>query len=126
PYGKKEKVGFLRRLNEAFMEQAGTPAYAPPDTNAPPAPTRRIGPPPFDSPPYPDGDWQLGGGPNVIGDPGALRDSPWPLMQAIYDGPHGKGWYDSRIQLYGWWTVSGNISSSHLGPTPNFPEVYDE
>jgi hypothetical protein len=74
-------------------------------------------------------DWQLGGGPNVIGDPGALRDSPWPLMQAIYDGPNGKAWYDSRVQIYGWWTVSGNLSSSHnysKGPTPNFPEVYDE
>jgi hypothetical protein len=78
-------------------------------------------------------DWQLGGGPNVIGDPGALRDSPWPLMQAIYDGPNGKGWYDSRVQVYGWWTVSGNVSSSHKynegnfgGGTPNYPEVYDE
>jgi hypothetical protein len=71
-----------------------------------------------------------------------LRDSPFPLMQAIYDGPHGKAWYDSRIQLYGWWTVSGNLSSSRDyspatttingkvstigGPTPNYPEVYDE
>jgi hypothetical protein len=126
PYGKRANQSFWKRFDQAELEQAGTPSNPPPDTNAPPAPTRRIGPPPFDSPPYPDGDWQLGGGPNVIGDPGALRDSPWPLMQAIYDGPHGKAWYDSRIQIYGWWTVSGNISSSHQGPTPNFPEVYDE
>ena len=129
PYGKKANVGFLRRLNEAFMEQMGTPCYTPPDTNAPPSPTRRIGNPPFDSPPYPDGDWQIGGGPNVIGDPGALRDSPYPLMQAIYDGPNGKSWYDSRIQFYGWGTVSGNMSTSHnTGPSPlaNYPEVYDE
>ena len=34
-------------------------------------------------------------------------------MQAIYDGPNGKSWYDSRIQFYGWVTVSGNISTSH-------------
>jgi hypothetical protein len=129
PYGKKTKESFLRRFNEAEMEQFAAPACPPPDTNAPPAPVRRIGPPPFDSPPYPDGDWQLGGGPNVIGDPGALRDSPWPLMQAIYDGPNGKWWYDSRIQLYGWVTVSGNYSTSHnTGPSPvsNYPEVYDE
>jgi hypothetical protein len=126
PYGKKTKVGFLKRLNEAFFEQFATPVYTAPDTNAPPS--RRIGPPPFDSPPYPDGDWQLGGGPNVIGDPGALRDSPWPLMQAIYDGPNGKWWYDSRIQFYGWVTVSGNVSSSHNNSTQvgNYPEVYDE
>jgi hypothetical protein len=132
PYGKKANEWFLRRLNEAFMEQMGTPCYSPPDTNAPPSPTRRIGNPPFDSPPYPDGDWQIGGGPNVIGDPGALRDSPYPLMQAIYDGPDGKPWYDSRIQFYGWVTVSGNLSTSHNEglnhslETANYPEVYDE
>jgi Putative beta-barrel porin-2, OmpL-like. bbp2 len=129
PYGKKAKEGFLRRLNEAYAEQFASPAYSPPDTNAPPAPVRRIGPTPFDSPPYPDMDWQIGGGPNVIGDPGALRDSPWPLMQAIYDGPSGKAWYDSRIQLYGWVTWSGNVSSSgntKNGQEANYPEVYDE
>jgi hypothetical protein len=129
PYGKRANEGFWKRLDQAELEQVGTASNPPPDTNAPAAPVRRIGPPPFDSPPYPDMDWQLGGGPNVIGDPGALRDSPWPLMQAIYDGPNGKAWYDSRIQLYGWWTVSGNISSSHdysKSSTPNYPEVYDE
>jgi hypothetical protein len=129
PYGKRAKEGFWKRFDQAEVEQTGTPSNPPPDTNAPPGPTRRIGPTPFDSPPYPDQDWQLGGGPNVIGDPGALRDNPWPLMQAIYDGPNGKAVYDSRIQLYGWWTVSGNISSSHnlaRGEYPNYPEVYDE
>ncbi|HXP61524.1 MAG TPA: outer membrane beta-barrel protein, partial [Dongiaceae bacterium] len=127
PYGKKPKVGPLRRLNEAFFEQFATPVYTAPDTNAPPS--RRIGAPPFDSPPYPTGDWQLGGGPNVIGDPGALRDSPWPLMQAIYDGPHGKWWYDSRIQFYGWVTAGMNYSTSqntHLSQVANYPEVYAE
>src|SRR5580658_4646947 len=98
PYGKRAKEGFWKRFDQAEIEQAGTPSNPPPDTNNP-APTRRIGPPPFDSPPYPDGDWQLGGGPNVIGDPGALRDNPGPFMQAIYDGPNGKYWYDNRIQL---------------------------
>ena len=129
PYGKKVDKGFFRRLNEAYAEQFSTPAYAPPDTNAPPTPPRRIGDPPFDSPPFCTGDWQLGGGPNVIGDPGALRDAPYPLMQAIYDGPYGKWWYDSRIQFYGWVTISGNYSSSHnVGPSQaaNFPEVYSE
>src|SRR5271163_758462 len=41
PYGKKKNMGFLRRLNEAFGEQFASPCYAPPDTNAPPAPVRR-------------------------------------------------------------------------------------
>jgi hypothetical protein len=138
PYGKKPKENFFRRFNEAFMEQSGTAVFTPPDTNAPAGPVRRIGPPPFDGPPYPTQEWQLGGGPNVIGDPGALRDSPYPLMQAIYDGPHGQAWYDSRIQIYGWETVGGNMSTSHNttgspGMSPqnipannNYPEVYDE
>jgi hypothetical protein len=129
PYGKRASEGFWKRFDQAELEQAGSASNPPPDTNAAPTPTRRIGPTPFDSPPYPDMDWQLGGGPNVIGDPGALRDSPWPLMQTLYDGPNGKAWYDSRFQIYGWWTVSGNISSSHnynASSTPNYPEVYDE
>jgi len=142
-YGKKANDPFFKRLNEAFIEQSATAVISncPPATPAPmskdakavvPAPTppvRRIGPTPFDGPPYPDMDWQIGGGPNVIGDPGALRDSPYPLMQALYDGPNGKTWYDSRVQFYGWVTVSGNVSSSHnTGPSQvdNFPEVYDE
>src|SRR5580658_9615260 len=99
PYGKKANLPFWQRLNEAYGEQMATPAYSPPGTNAPPSPTRRIGPTPFDAPPYADADWQIGGGPQVIGDPGALRDSPFPLMQAIYDGPHGESWYNSRFQI---------------------------
>jgi hypothetical protein len=129
PYGKRANQGFWKRLDQALVEQAGTPSNPPPDTNAPPSTPRRIGAPPFDSPPYPDGDWQLGGGPNVIGDPGALRDAAWPFMQAIYDGPNGKFWYDNRMQLYGWWTVSGNVGTSHdysRTSTPSYPQVYDE
>jgi hypothetical protein len=130
PYGKKAGEGIFSRLIEAESEQFDTPAFTPAlPSAAPSAPARRIGPQPFDSPPYPDGDWQLGGGPNVIGDPGALRDDPYPLMQAIYDGPDGQAWYDSRVQLYGWITESGNISTSkNTGPSPtaNYPEVYDE
>jgi hypothetical protein len=129
PYGAKAHDGFWKRFDAQELSQAGTASNPPPDTNAPASPVRRIGPTPFDSPPYPDMDWQLGGGPNVIGDPGALRDAPWPFMAAVYDGPNGKFWYESRIQLYGWWTVSANASSSHnysRGLTPNYPEVYDE
>ncbi|MGA2692838.1 MAG: outer membrane beta-barrel protein [Opitutaceae bacterium] len=133
PYGKKANKDFWSRLGEAELEQLATPCYVaptpPPPGSPPPAPSRRIGDPPFDSPPFADQDWQLGGGPNVIGDPGALRDSPYPLMQAIYDGPDGQAWYNSRIQLYGWITESGNISTSrNTGPSQvsNYPEVYDE
>jgi len=123
---KKLHEPFLKRLDEAFLEQLGTPAYTPPDPNAPPAPnTRRIPPPPFDSPPFPSGDWQIGGT-QIIGDPGVL--SPYPLMQAIYDGPGGDAWQKSKVQIYGWANFSGNISTSDAGgksQNGNFPLVYD-
>jgi Putative beta-barrel porin-2, OmpL-like. bbp2 len=123
---KKLHEPFLKRLDEAFLEQLGTPAYIPPDPNAPPAPnTRRIPPAPFDSPPFPSADWQIGGS-QIIGDPGVL--SPYPLMQAIYDGPGGDAWQKSKVQIYGWANFSGNISTSDAGgktQNGNFPLVYD-
>ena len=122
---KKLHEPFLKRLDEAFLEQLGTPANTPPEPAATPTP-RRIPPAPFDSPPFPAGDWQIGGSP-VIGDPGEL--APYPLMQAIYEGPGGQAWKDSRIQIYGWVNFSGNISTSHPSKTSengNFPLIYDE
>jgi len=120
---KKLHESFFQRLDEAFLEQLGTPAFTPPDPNAPN--TRRIPPAPFDSPPFPAGDWQIGGTP-IIGDPGEL--APFPLMQAIYEGPGGQAWKDSKFQIYGWINFSGNISTSHPSKTSengNFPLVYD-
>ena len=123
---KKLHEPFFQRLDEAFLEQLGTPAYTPADPNAPNP--RRIPPAPFDSPPFPNGDWQIGGtaGTAIIGDPGEL--APYPLMQAIYEGPGGQAWKDSKVQLYGWVNFSGNISTSHPSKTSengNFPLVYD-
>jgi hypothetical protein len=120
---KKLHEPFTQRLGEAFLEQLGTPAYVPPDPNAPNP--RRIPPAPFDSPPFPAGDWQIGGTP-IIGDPGQL--APYPLMQAIYEGPFGQAWKDSKIQIYGWINFSGNISTSHpsnKSENGNFPLIYD-
>ena len=120
---KKLHEPFFQRLDEAFLEQLGTPAYTPPDPNAPNP--RRIPPAPFDSPPFPAGDWQIGGSP-IIGDPGEL--APYPLMQAIYEGPGGRAWKDSKVQIYGWINFSGNISTSHPSKTSengNFPLIYD-
>jgi hypothetical protein len=120
---KKLHESFFKRLDEAFLEQLGTPPWTPPDPNAPNP--RRIPPAPFDSPPFPSGDWQIGGTP-IIGDPGEL--APGPLMQAIYEGPGGQAWKDSKLQIYGWVTFSGNISTSHPSKTSengNFPLVYD-
>jgi putative OmpL-like beta-barrel porin-2 len=120
---KKMREPFFQRLTEAYLEQLGTPANVPPPPDAPN--TRRIPPAPFDSPPFPAGDWQIGGSP-VIGDPGQL--APYPLMQALYDGPNGDAWKKSKIQLYGWVNFSGNISTSHTSSASqngNFPLIYD-
>ena len=123
---RKMHEPFWKRLDEAMLEQLGTPAYTPPAPGATPAPTtRRIPPAPFDSPPFPNGDWQIGGS-TIIGDPGEL--APYPLMQALYEGPNGDAWKKSKIQFYGWVNFSGNISTSDAGgktQNGNFPLIYD-
>jgi hypothetical protein len=109
---------------DAFANNLQLPAYEEPTPNSSP-PQRRIPPAPFDSPPFPSGDWQIGGTP-IIGDPGNLP--PWPLMDAIYSGPNGEAWKKSRIQLYGWEGFSWNVSTStntSRNPNANFPLIYD-
>ena len=143
---KKRHMSFLERLDVDFREQLGAPAYTPPDTTTAPATTapgdhknvsdaaaaqsvRRIPPAPFDSPPFPSGEWQIGGT-AIIGDPGIV--APGVLMQTLYDGPNGDAIKASRIQFYGWEDVSGNLSTSTnkgLGPngqSGNFPTIYDQ
>jgi hypothetical protein len=115
---------FGERLVNAFAEDLRSPAYQPPAPDASP-PLRRIPSAPFDSPPFPAGDWQIGGAP-IIGDPGNV--AAWPLMEAIYAGPNGEAWKKSRIQIYGWEDFSWNVSTStntSRGPNANFPLIYD-
>ena len=73
--------------------------------------------------------------PRLIGKLAGLRSSvipvsftAYPLMQAIYEGPGGQAWKDSKVQIYGWVNFSGNISTSHPSKTSengNFPLIYD-
>jgi len=134
--GRHAHESFWKRFEDANLEALGTPACpnpsympAPPTgTNAPS--TRRGNPAPFDAPPYPNGEWQIGGT-ETIGDQNLTPD--YPLMQAIYDGPNGQAWRDSRIKIYGWEDFSGNISTSHAtgvnplnGQAANFPVGYDQ
>ena len=120
-----DKTGwFGQRLFDAVAKDAQSPAYQVPASDASPPP-RRIPPTPFDSPPFPSGDWQIGGTP-IIGDPGSV--GPWPLMEAIYAGPNGDARKRSRIQIYGWEDFSWNVSTStntSRGPNANFPLIYD-
>ena len=113
-----------QRLFDTLATDLRSPAYAAPAPNSSP-PQRRIPPAPFDSPPFPSADWQIGGTP-IIGDPGNV--GPWPLMEAIYAGPKGEAWKRSRVQIYGWEAFSWNVSTStnsSRGPNGNFPLIYD-
>jgi hypothetical protein len=115
---------FGKRLFDEFAGDLQSPAYELPAPNAS-RPQRRIPPAPFDSPPVPGGDWQIGGAP-IIGDPGNV--APWPLMEAIYAGPNSEAWKKSRTQIYGWEDFSWNVSTSSntsRGPNANFPLIYD-
>jgi hypothetical protein len=131
--GRKSNENFFKRLVESTQEALATPSNPPPDTNAPPS-KRRGMPAPFDSPPYPNGEWQIGGT-ETVGDENLTPD--YPLMQAIYDSPHGQAWRDSKIKIYGWEDFSGDFGSSHknagsppqnnpFGEGANYPEAYDQ
>jgi hypothetical protein len=85
-----------------------------------PAPAFRGDPAPVDQLPYPFGVWPYGGSP-TIGQPDTNLP---PLMQALYSGPHGKAWKDSRIKIYGWGNVGFNVSTSNKGGYANAPAAY--
>jgi Putative beta-barrel porin-2, OmpL-like. bbp2 len=108
----KEPKGFFTRFLEAYPQDwsgssdDGTQAL------------RRIPPAPLTSPPFPSADWNYGGS-SVIG---ADALTSYPLMQALYGGPSGSKWTDSRVQIYGWINPGFNFSTSRHS---NLPEGYN-
>ena len=109
-----------------MLEQLGTPAYTPPAPGATPAPQRAA----FRRRHSIRRRFRTAIGRSaeapIIGDPGEL--APYPLMQAIYEGPNGDAWKRSKVQIYGWVNFSGNISTSDAGgktQNGNFPLIYD-
>ncbi len=123
--GTNRHDGFFTRFDKAYREQLSSPAYEAPATNAPPAQRRGL-PAPFDAPPYPTAEWQLGGTP-IIGDPNTIPT--FPLSQALFGNPNwGDALKNSGVKIYGWEDISGNLSSSHNtanGQLANFPMAYD-
>ena len=81
-----------------------------------PEPARRALDAPFNSPPYPTGEYQ---GYPLLGVPSST--TVYPLMKAIYGGPYGPAIKDSGIQVYGWVNSSGNYSTSK---NSNLPDSY--
>src|SRR5580700_6026317 len=85
PIGTKANTPWWTRFDQANRDDLGAPAYSPPapvpaGTTPPPQPYRRGNPTPFDSPPYPNGEWQIGGT-EIIGDRNITTD--YPLMESI-------------------------------------------
>ncbi len=105
--------GFLKRLYQAYQNDMK-------DTGEGANPPRRGYPAPVDSPPYPFSDWPYGGSP-VIGAPDTNLP---PLMQALWNGPHGDWWRRSRIKIYGWLNGGFNLSTSNHGEFANAPAAY--
>jgi hypothetical protein len=85
-------------------------------------------PAPVSGPPFPFSTWPIGGTVTI--------GQPWtqaaPLMTALWSGPNGEWWKQNKIQIYGWFNVGGNLSTSKGGVNPvlgkydNFPSAYDE
>jgi hypothetical protein len=72
----------------------------------------------LDSPPFPWTDWPYGGS-SVIGESNTTN---YPLMRALYAGPHGEAWKASGVQIYGWVDPGFNLSTSKHS---NLPAGYD-
>ncbi|GLQ45052.1 hypothetical protein GCM10007862_01030 [Dyella lipolytica] len=105
--------GFFSRLVAAYREDA-----QPADPNAP-SPARRAMDAPFDSPPFPNSEWQMGGVAAPIGVPDT--NSTYPLEKALGCTKVGQWMQRNRIEIFGWINPSANYSSSNF---TNFPLSY--
>jgi Putative beta-barrel porin-2, OmpL-like. bbp2 len=74
---------------------------------------RRIPPPPLDSPPFPNADWEYGGAPDI----GAPDTNVYPLMEAINGA-------SSKVKIYGWIEPGADISTSRHTLFPLGYNVY--
>jgi Putative beta-barrel porin-2, OmpL-like. bbp2 len=134
-----ENSSFWTRLSQSYQKHlfsgnqtaASDPAPPAPNLNAPfdaeAAGYRQdFPPPPVSSPPWPYSTWNVGGT-STVGYENMYSSA---LMDAIYCGPNGKAWKDSRFVIYGWIEPGGNISTSSLGFNKlsgtggNFPAAY--
>src|SRR5580704_15936632 len=81
--------GFWKRFARAYTDDWHDRAPAGPD------PQFRGDPAPESNPPFPFSVWPYGGSP-VIGQPNMTS---LPLMTAIYNGPNGEAWQNSKVQF---------------------------
>jgi len=113
--------GFFHRWAKAYWDDWHPSASA----GADPEPVYRGYPAPESNPPYPFSVWPYGGS-VVIGQPWTQAS---PLMTAIWGGKHGDWWKRSGIQIYGWFDVGTNLSTSTSqkgGKYANAPAAYNQ
>ena len=77
-------------------------------------PERRALPAPFESPPFPSGEFQ---GYPLIGVP--YSDTDYPLTKALYKTCWGEALKKKRIKVYGWINASGNLSNCKNSNSPD-------
>src|SRR5262249_5938751 len=111
---------FTRLVNYYALEWGLT--EPPPDPTAPPS--RRAGwsPAPLTTPPYPFTEWPYGGTTSI----GVTRPSSVdsPLMVALSNTEVGKAMNSAHIQVYGWISGGGNLSTNSVSPGGNWPAAY--
>lgn len=117
-------VRFIRAFGDGSQDIPDSPW---PFNSGPPSELRKF-PAPQNSPPFPYAEYQIGGTP-TIGD--RNEQTVYPLMKALFDGPNGQWWKDSRVFLSGWIEVGANGStSSNVTGQPNLygnaPYLYDQ
>ncbi len=110
--GKYADLGFGKRLAKSYFDKKEE------SEQDPASPNKRPGMPvPFatKSPPFP---FQEHIGPNI----GVNDASVYPLMEALYNGPNGQKWKDSRLKIYGWLDPSYTFGTSRRS---NIPLAYN-
>jgi Putative beta-barrel porin-2, OmpL-like. bbp2 len=118
PINPSKPPSFFKRLGRAYLDD-WHPGPAPsPAPNAPP--DHRGYAAPVSNPPYPFIQWPMGGTPWI----GYPNSTQYPLTVALQTGPHGDWWKKANVQLYGWFDLGMNVSTSHTGPYANAPAAY--
>ena len=106
------KRRLIAMLSAGLVIYSSVPATAQKDTTALSAPAARVLPSPIASPPFPGSEWD---GAPIIGLPN--DETVYPLQKLL-----GLTKNKSRIRIYGWVDVGGNLSSSK---NSNAPTSYD-
>ncbi|WP_200863712.1 hypothetical protein, partial [Ralstonia sp. AU12-08] len=123
--GSKKGDGVVSTFLNAYTDGSQSIADTPwPYTGDGASPELRKLPAPQNSPPFPYGEYQIGGTPTI----GDHNEAPvYPLMKALSENTDF--WKDSRTQVSGWVELGGNLSTSNKQPGNRFtnaPAAYDQ